>query len=103
MIFAFSILGSYSIKKSMFDVGTCFEFGLIRWMFKKFNYPSSPLVLGLFLGKLIETNYVQTLMVTGPAGFIQRPLTVILFLISIVAILYPIIGPKLKERKNRRD
>ena len=37
------------------------------------------------------------------AGFIQRPLTVILFLISIVAILYPIIGPKLKERKNRRD
>ena len=70
----------------MFDVGTCFEFGLIRWMFKKFNYPSSPLVLGLFLGKLIETNYVQTLMVTGPAGFIQRPLTVILFLISIVAI-----------------
>ena len=86
MIFAFSILGSYSIKKSMFDVGTCLEFGLIGWMFKKFNYPSSPLVLGLVFGKLIETNYVQTLMVTGPAGFIQRPLTVILFLISIVAI-----------------
>lgn len=39
-------------------------------------------------------------MVTGPTGFIQR---VILFLISIVAILYPTIGPKLKERKNRRD
>ena len=35
------------------------------------------------------------------AGFIQRHLTVILFLISIVAILYTIIGPKLKERKNR--
>ena len=58
LIFAFSILGSYSIKKSMFDVGTCLEFGLIGWMFKKFNYPSSPLVLELVLGKLIETNYV---------------------------------------------
>ncbi|MBO7431102.1 MAG: tripartite tricarboxylate transporter permease, partial [Spirochaetia bacterium] len=63
LIFAFAILGSYSIKKSMFDVGTCLAFGLVGWMFKKYKYPASPLVLGLILGKLIETNYVQTLMV----------------------------------------
>ena len=97
LIFVFAILGSYSIKKSMFDVGTCLVFGLIGWMFKKYDYPSSPLVLG----KLIETNYIQTLMVTGPIGFVQRPLTVILFIISIVAIVYPIIGPRLKERKKK--
>ena len=97
LIFAFAILGSYSIKKSMFDVGTCLVFGLIGWMFKKYDYPSSPLVLG----KLIETNYIQTLMVTDPIGFVQRPLTVILFIISIVAIVYPIIGPRLKERKKK--
>ena len=92
LIFAFAILGSYSKKKSMFDVGTCLVFGLIGWMFKKYDYPSSP---------LIETNYIQTLMVTGPIGFVQRPLTVILFIISIVAIVYPIIGPRLKERKKK--
>ena len=97
LIFAFAILGSYSKKKSMFDVGTCLVFSLIGWMFKKYDYPSSPLVLG----KLIETNYIQTLMVTGPIGFVQRPLTVILFIISIVAIVYPIIGPRLKERKKQ--
>lgn len=101
LIFAFAILGSCSIKKSMFDVGTCLVFGLIGWMFKKYDYPSSPLVLGLVLGKLIETNYIQTLMVTGPIGFVQRPLTLILFIISIVAIVYPIIGPRLKERKKK--
>ena len=99
LIFAFAILGSYSIKKSMFDVGTCLVFGLIGWMFKKYDYPSSPLVLG----KLIETNYIQTLMVTGPIGFVQRPLTVILFIISIVAIVYPIIGLRLKERKKKNN
>lgn len=99
LIFAFAILGSYSIKKSMFDVGTCLVFGLIGWMFKKYDYPSSPLVLG----KLIETNYIQTLMVTDPIGFVQRPLTVILFIISIVAIVYPIIGLRLKERKKKNN
>ena len=87
----------------MFDDGTCLVFGLIGWMFKKYNYPSSPLVLGLVLGKLIETNYIQTLMVTGPIGFVQRPLTVILFLISIVAIIYPIVSPILKKRKERKN
>ena len=87
----------------MFDVGTCLVFGLIGWMFKKYNYPSSPLVLGLVLEKLIETNYIQTLMVTGPISFVQRPLTVILFLISIVAIVYPIVSPILKKRKERKN
>ena len=102
LIFAFSILGSYAIKKSMFDVGTCLAFGLIGWMMKKFDYPASPLVLGIVLGKLIETNYVQTLMVTGPIGFIQRPLTVILFMVSIAAIAYPIIEGRRKEKKLHR-
>ncbi|MCR4627670.1 MAG: tripartite tricarboxylate transporter permease [Treponema sp.] len=101
LIFAFAILGSYSIKKSMFDVGTCLAFGLIGWMFKKYDYPSSPVVLGLVLGKLIETNYVQTLMVTGPSGFFIRPMTVILFIISIAAIAYPIIAERRAEKKAK--
>ena len=99
LIFAFAILGSYSIKKSMFDVGTCLAFGLVGWMFKKYKYPASPLVLGLILGKLIETNYVQTLMVTGPIGFVQRPFTVILFVISIAALVYPVISARIKAKK----
>lgn len=100
LIFAFAILGSYSIKKSMFDVGTCLVFGLIGWMFKKFKYPSSPVVLGLVLGKLIETNYIQTLQVTGPVGFVQRPMTVILFLISLVALIWPIMKDLKKQKES---
>jgi len=100
LIFAFAILGSFSIKKSMFDVGTCLAFGLIGWIFKKYDFPTSPIVLGLVLGKLIEENFVQTMMVTGPAGFVTRPLTVILFVISIAAIAYPIISERVKKKKN---
>ena len=103
LIFAFAILGSYSIKKSMFDVGTCLAFGLVGWMFKKYKYPASPLVLGLILGKLIETNYVQTLMVTGPVGFVQRPFTVILFVISIAALVYPVVSARIKAKKMNKS
>ena len=99
LIFAFAILGSFSIKKSMFDVGTCLAFGIIGWIFKKYNYPASPIVLGLVLGKLIEENFVQTMMVTGPIGFVTRPMTVILFVISIAAIAYPILQEHLAKKK----
>ena len=63
------------------------------------DYPASPIVLGLVLGKLIEENFVQTMMVTGPIGFVTRPLTVILFLISIAAIAYPIISERRHKKK----
>jgi len=100
LIFAFAILGSYSIKKSMFDVGTCLAFGIIGWLFKKYGFPCSPIVLGLVLGKLIEENFVQTMMVTGPRGFVTRPLTVILFAISIAAIVYPIVSGMRADKKK---
>ncbi|MBQ9342858.1 MAG: tripartite tricarboxylate transporter permease [Clostridia bacterium] len=99
LIFAFAILGSFSIKKSMFDVGTCLAFGIIGWIFKKYDFPASPIVLGLVLGKLIEENFVQTMMVTGPIGFVTRPMTVILFVISIAAIAYPIIQESRAKKK----
>lgn len=100
LIFAFSILGSYSISKSLFDVGTCLVFGLIGWMFKKYDYPASPVVLGLVLGRLMELNFRQALMVSGISSFVTRPMTVILFIISIAAIVYPILAEKKAANKR---
>ena len=87
----------------MFDVGTCLAFGIIGWIFKKYDYPASPIVLGLVLGKLIEENFVQTMMVTGPIGFVTRPLTVILFVVSIAAIAYPIISERISKKKTEKS
>lgn len=100
LIFAFSILGSYSVKKSMADVITCLLFGVIGWLMKKYNYPAAPVVLGLVLGRLMELNFSQALMVGGVASFYTRPLTLILFVISLAAILYPIISEKRAAKRQ---
>ena len=93
-IFAFSILGSYSVKKSMADVVVCLLFGVIGWIMKKYRYPAAPVVLGVVLGRLMELNFSQALMVGGAASFYTRPLTVVLFAISIAAVVYPIVSEK---------
>lgn len=99
LIFAFSILGSYSVKKSMADVVTCLIFGVIGWLMKKYDYPAAPVVLGLVLGRLMELNFSQALMVGGVASFYTRPLTLILFAISIAAIAWPLISEKRAAKK----
>ena len=103
LIFTFSILGSYSVSKSMFDVGVCLVFGVIGWLLKRYDYPAAPVVLGLVLGRLMELNFSQALMVGGVQSFYTRPLTLILLAISIIAIAYPVIAEKRAHKKQEKQ
>lgn len=99
LIFAFSILGSYSVSKSTTDVVICLIFGVLGWLMKKYNYPASPVVLGLVLGKLIESNFARAMVIDGLASF-TRPLTLVLLAIALAAIVMPLIqGRKKKQEK----
>ena len=101
LIFSFSILGSYAVEKNIVHVVFCLIFGLLGWMMKKYKYPAAPVVLGVVLGKLMETNFSQ-IPVVGKgswAGLYNRPLTIILFLISIAAIAWPMIQDHLNKKK----
>lgn len=103
LIFTFSILGSYSVSKSMFDVVVCLVFGVIGWLMKRYGFPVAPVVLGIVLGRLMELNFSQALMVGGVASFYTRPMTLILLAISIIAVLYPIISETRKTKKGAAE
>lgn len=100
LIFAFSILGSYSVSQSMADVVMCLIFGVIGWLMKKYDYPAAPVVLGLVLGKLIEANFHRAMTLNGLASF-ARPLTLALFLISVLAIVIPLFQDRKKRSKAK--
>ena len=99
LIFCFSILGSYAVEKNLVHVIICLVFGLIGWMMKKYKYPAAPVVLGVVLGRLMELNFCQALMVGGWGSFL-RPITLVLFAISLAAIVWPIISEKKKTKKS---
>lgn len=98
MIVAFSILGSYAVERSVVHVILCLAFGLLGWLMKKYKYPASPVVLGVVLGKLMENNFSRALMVSGWSSFYTRPFTIILFIISIAAIVMPMISDHRKKK-----
>jgi len=99
VIFLFTVIGSYSISNSMFDVGVCIAFGIIGWLFKRYGIPVAPVVLGLVLGRIMEMNFRQALMVGGASSFYDRPATLIFLVLAVASVIVPIVQGRIKEKK----
>jgi putative tricarboxylic transport membrane protein len=100
LIFMFTIIGSYAMRNSLFDVGVCIAFGLIGWMFKRYQYPVAPVVLGVVLGRIMEMNFRRALMRDGIESFYTRPLTVIFLVLAILSICVPFIQEYRAEKRK---
>lgn len=88
-ILILSTIGSYSMNNSIFDVWVTFLFGIIGYIMSKIGMPSSPIVLAVILGPMLETNLRKAiLMYEGSYSFIYtRPITVVFLLLTIVSII----------------
>jgi putative tricarboxylic transport membrane protein len=82
--------GIYSISNSMFNVFVMFIFGLIGLLMRINNIPAPPLVIALILGPIAEQNFVRAyLLADGDLTyFFGSPISIIIWVIIIVALLY---------------
>jgi putative tricarboxylic transport membrane protein len=102
-IFVFSMIGSYAVRSSLFDIGVCFGFGILGWLLNRYRYPVSPIVLGLVLGTMIETNLQMTLMMGGFSLFFTRPISAVLLLLSIVLVAWPFMADMRGRRTKSKE
>ncbi len=97
-ILILSTIGSYSMNNSMFDVGITFVFGIIGYIMSKIKMPTSPIVLSIILGPMLETNLRKSvLMYEGSYSFLYtRPITIVFLILTVLSVLSAI----KKKRKN---
>lgn len=83
------MIGSYSVRYSVFDMYVALFFGCIGFLFEKVRIPLSPMLLGIVLGTLSEQNLRRSLLMSqGDALiFLQRPVSLTLMLAAIAAIV----------------
>lgn len=87
MILTFSLIGVYSLRNSLVDVAVASAFGVFGFILKRLDYPTSPIILGIVLGKLMEDKLrTATARVSSPWEFIDRPIAFILFMMIVIAI-----------------
>jgi putative tricarboxylic transport membrane protein len=93
-------VGSYSLGMRNIDIVLVFLAGLLGLLFKQGKYPAAPLVLGIVLGPLVDTNFRRALKASGGdfSIFFTRPVSLII-VISIVLLILGQLGvfAKIKE------
>jgi putative tricarboxylic transport membrane protein len=67
------LVGTFSIRSSLFDVWVCVFFGLIGWAMTRANWPLAPLCLAYVLGPIIEQSARQVNHL-GPMILFERPI-----------------------------
>ncbi|MCP4746967.1 MAG: C4-dicarboxylate ABC transporter permease [Desulfobacteraceae bacterium] len=89
LILAIGIIGSFAVNSSMFDVSACIGFGIIGWIFKRYDYPVAPVVLGIVLGNMVEENFRRAVIMDGYGIFFRDKLAFTVLLIALLSFIYP--------------
>jgi len=101
-ILVFCCIGVYSINNNTFDVFITVAFGLIGYIFQRFEMEPAPLLLGFVLGPMMEENLRRALLLSRGdfSTLVTRPLSASL-LVATLVLLIIVALPAI--RKTRED
>ncbi|WP_163560372.1 tripartite tricarboxylate transporter permease [Halomonas sp. NO4] len=95
------IVGTYSVRNSMFDVWLMLGFGVLGFLLEKLRFPLVSIILGLVLGPIAESELRRSLaMSQGDLTiFFTRPLSATLIVISCLLLIAAIVMPLRKRAR----
>ncbi len=100
-ILLLSAVGSFGLNNDIDDVWIFLAFMVVGYFMKRYKFSVAALVLGLVLGRLIENNLRRALIIEhfSWSGVLMHPLTLLLFIITIFALMWPYISVFLSKKK----
>ena len=102
-IVVLSVVGAYGVRNNIIDVYICLFFGVLGYIMKRVDFPSSPLVLGVILGPLAERYFMTSLANydNDLSIFVTRPISASILTFALVFVLWALV-PDLKRIILRR-
>lgn len=99
VILVVSLLGSFAIRNLMADVFISLVFGILGYIMLKGGFTPVPLLLGMVLGEMVETNYHRALMISGGSYsiFYSSIISKILIFLTFLSLAGPYLGPVWKK------
>jgi putative tricarboxylic transport membrane protein len=105
LIVMLSFVASLAMRGFVEDMIVTTLFGVIGYLLNRYRYPAACMVLGLVLGDLVEANFHRALLIGrgSYAIFFTRPISLILLLLTIGALLWPYLKPLVIRRREGDD
>ncbi len=104
-ILMFSVVGSFAINNSIFDVGMMLVMGVIGYFLEANGFPVAPVVLGIVLGPIVEKNFMMSMIKTDwdATQFFTRPVSAILCIITLFIWFFPLFAAVLEKTRKRNN
>ena len=95
-ILVLAVIGTFSVQHSMADVLVMFCLGAGMYLLGRYGFSPAPIVLGVILGPLAETNYVQGRLIAEAgdglfAYFLTGPLNLLLIALCLASVGYSLV------------
>ena len=87
------ILGAFAARNNITDVWLIVVFGVVGYLCERWRFPVAPMVLGVILGPLAETNFMTTMISFDNdwTVFLTRPISGSIMVLALVTLLYPLL------------
>jgi len=99
VILVMVFVGAYTANNHYGDLLVMLIFGGVGYLMVAAGWPRAPFVLGLVLGKIAE-NYLYISVARYQAAWLERPIVLVLIVLTVLVILYPFVQ-MLRERAKR--
>jgi putative tricarboxylic transport membrane protein len=101
-IYALVVSGVYAIEGSLFQVGVALAFGVIGYGMRYCKVPVLPLVLGVVLGFMVESNYRRALVLSDGdhLTFLLDPISAGLLVVAVVFLIGSLVRVALGRRQR---
>ena len=100
------VVGSFALNNRVTDLYLLAAVGLLGYGLKALDYPLAPLVLGVILGPIAETNLRRALMTENDWSlFVTRPVSLIFLIAAVASVAWAVRGilRRRKERQLKKD
>lgn len=99
VVLACCAIGTYTLNNRLSDLYLLACIGAAGYLLRKLDYPLAPLVLGVVLGPIAETNLRRAFQTSADwTLFFTRPISALLLTLAVVSIIYSIYS-YMKQRR----
>lgn len=93
-IFVLCVVGAFAVRGGLFDIWAMVGAGVLGLVLRLDGYPLAPMVLGLILGPIAESNFRRSLELSGGSLDIiyTSPIAMVILLLAVVSLLSPAIA-----------
>lgn len=103
-IITLALVGSYAYQYKVTDMFIAIAFGVLGYIMVKYHYPLAPLILGLVLGSMVESNYRRALLMSdGSHSIFFTPFPLTILIITILILVFPFLIKTIKNINKKEN